>query len=30
MAYQPRGRYFEEFKVGQPFETMGRTMPSWR
>ena len=26
MAYQPRGRYFEEFKVGQTFETMGRTI----
>ena len=26
MAYQPRGRYFEEFKVGQTFETAGRTI----
>jgi len=26
MAYQPRGRCFEEFTVGQTFETMGRTI----
>ena len=26
MAYQPRGRYFEEFKVGETFETTGRTI----
>jgi len=26
MAYQPRGRYFEEFKVGEIFESQGRTV----
>lgn len=26
MAYQPRGRYFEEFKVGQTFESQARTI----
>ncbi|MBI4635305.1 MAG: MaoC family dehydratase N-terminal domain-containing protein [Candidatus Rokubacteria bacterium] len=26
MAYEPKGRYWEEFKVGQTFETAGRTV----
>ncbi|MBI4589410.1 MAG: MaoC family dehydratase N-terminal domain-containing protein [Candidatus Rokubacteria bacterium] len=26
MAYQPRGHYFEEFKVGEIFETAARTI----
>lgn len=26
MAYEPRGRYWEEFKVGQTFETARRTV----
>ena len=26
MAYAPRGRYFEEFKVGQVFESQARTI----
>lgn len=26
MAYQPRGRYFEEFKVGLTFESQARTI----
>lgn len=26
MAYQPRGRTFEEFKVGEIFESQGRTV----
>lgn len=26
MSYQPRGKYFEEFKVGEVFETAARTI----
>jgi acyl dehydratase len=26
MAYQPRGRYFEDFKVGETFESQARTI----
>ena len=26
MTYQPRGRHFEEFKVGETFQSQGRTI----
>ena len=26
MTHQPRGRHFEEFKVGETFQSQGRTI----